>query len=62
MEIDWPRTLAAGGLTAAIGVAIYMADTIQAWRLGEEGTGVVPLIGIAAGVLAGLLVANTFLV
>lgn len=61
MEIDWPRTLAAGGLTAAVMVAIYAADTLQAWRLGEEGTGVVPLIGIAAGLLMGLLAANAFL-
>lgn len=61
MEIDWPRTLAAGGLTAAIGVAIYAADTIQAWQLDEETTGLAPLLGIAAGVLVGLLLANLFL-
>ncbi|MBR8745219.1 hypothetical protein [Nocardiopsis sp. MG754419] len=59
MEIDWPRTLAVGGLTAAVMLAIYAADTYQAYRSGEISAGLlVPLFGMAGGLAVGLLVAN----
>lgn len=58
MEIDWPRTLAVGGITAAIAVAIYAADTYEAYQSGEESAGLAPLAGMATGLLLGLLVAN----
>lgn len=61
MDIDWPRTLTVGGLTAAVMVAIYLADTHEALRTGEDTAGLAPLVGMAAGLVAGLLAANTFL-
>lgn len=61
MDIDWPRTLAVGGITAAVMVAIYVADTYEALRTGEDTAGLAPLVGMSAGLVAGLLAANTFL-
>lgn len=58
MDIDWPRTLTVGGITAAVMVAIYLADTYEALRAGEGTAGLAPLVGMTAGLVAGLLVAN----
>lgn len=61
MEIDWPRALAVGGITAAVMAAIYLADACEALRSGEDPAGCAPLVGVAAGLVVGLLAANLFL-
>lgn len=58
MDIDWPRTLAVGGITAAVMVAIYLADTYEAHLSGEGTAGLAPLVGMTAGLVAGLVIAN----
>lgn len=58
MDIDWPRTLTVGGITAAVMVAIYLADAHEAHLSGEEPAGLAPLVGMTAGLLIGLLAAN----
>lgn len=62
MEIDWPRTLAVGGLTATVMAAIYLADTYEAIRAGEEPTGpLAPFVGMVTGLTVGLILANLLL-
>lgn len=58
MDIDWPRTLTVGGITAAVMVAIYLADTYEGYRSGEGSAGLAPVLGMAAGLLTGLAIAN----
>ena len=58
VDIDWPRTLAVGGITTVIAVALYAADTYEGYRSGEGSAGLAPVLGMAAGLLAGLLAAN----
>lgn len=58
MDIDWPRTLAVGGITAAVMVAIYLADTYEGLQSGEGTAGLAPLVGMTAGLLTGLVIAN----
>ena len=58
MDIDWPRTLAVGGITTIIAAFLYAADAYAGYRSGEGSAGLAPVLGMAAGILIGLLIAN----
>jgi len=60
MDIDWPRTLATGGLALGLLVAVAVSDWWQTDGVTEVSAGPWPLIGGAAGILLGLAAANTF--
>lgn len=61
LEIDWTRTLATGGITTAVMVAIYIADSRDALLSGEDPGGCAVMVGLAAGIGAGLVVGNLLL-
>mgnify|MGYP001240454370 CR=1 FL=1 len=59
MDIDWPRTIGTGAITAAVLAAIYIAEVHEALRCGEEPVGpAVVIIGALAGIVCGLVAAN----
>lgn len=59
MDIDWPRTIAAGGVTLVILTAVCVADYFDTDGFDEvpPGAWLYP-VGVA-GVVLGLVVANT---
>ncbi|CAL9611247.1 hypothetical protein [Nocardiopsis dassonvillei] len=61
MDIDWPRTIGAGGVTLAVMVAVYVADYLEAVNLGEPSAGPWPLAGGVLGVVLAMLIANALL-
>ncbi|KOX11840.1 hypothetical protein [Nocardiopsis sp. NRRL B-16309] len=60
VDIDWPRTIGAGGVTLAVLVAVYVADFLESEGLDEPPAGLWPLIGGVPGVVLGMLIANLF--
>ncbi|CAM3747753.1 hypothetical protein [Nocardiopsis rhodophaea] len=58
MEIDYPRTLATGGITFVVLIAIAVADRLEADGIAELPAGPWPMVGGLAGLVVGLALAN----